>query len=568
MLTLLKRSLNLKNLNSAGIGHHALIALMVITGFAAFGAYRVFSSSAATNYSIGLRETRPVRDSPELVSGCWLAGRVWDEKAAAAEKCKDTCRITGTVLVPRDVKTDRPAYCKGHVAIANENTTQKSCNKQHRWWITNLGCARKANQERNANAKRHCPDLRFPAYKADTKVDRCVAIKNSTPPDIPDTDDPVIPNDPTDGLPFFQQLHNSRLNGTRVFQIAPPPRDNSTDTLSKFKFWPATDIATSSTKAITDSTWTGGNKWFFAWSNRSSGATAWNKKPNPLTPPTVKILPKADEGVTDCRAVFTTVERANAATRVQIRFALGMSRAEYMQPWLSLPGTSVNDFVTDSNFRTDADNPVTGVRGNVPKKYCTTLTQWLGVDYTVMTDKVLLPPASMSGSAQHTGVVLDYEVGDSRSPGVTEAFIKAVAADVHSKNKKLILMTNPLNAPTQPHHGLTGTNLPRILDVVDYITVFAWSGNEEGSIPESYKNQLALLGPLNKSDYKKLIIFFELGVPGTTTDDAKWVYKKLHEPGQTHPTAIMFWRYWAEQGDPTATHTNQKINLSLFNRAE
>lgn len=41
--------LSLKRLNSRGVAHHALIAILVISGFASFGAYRVFSSSAASN---------------------------------------------------------------------------------------------------------------------------------------------------------------------------------------------------------------------------------------------------------------------------------------------------------------------------------------------------------------------------------------------------------------------------------------------------------------------------------------------------------------------------------------
>lgn len=38
----------IKTLNSKGIAHHLLVALIVVVGFASFGAWRVFSSSAAT----------------------------------------------------------------------------------------------------------------------------------------------------------------------------------------------------------------------------------------------------------------------------------------------------------------------------------------------------------------------------------------------------------------------------------------------------------------------------------------------------------------------------------------
>lgn len=174
MLSLLKRIPRLQKLNSAGVGHHILIAVLVISGFAGLGAYRVFMSSAATQYSIGLRETKT--SNGVSVTGCWLAGRVWDESAAAGEKCKDKCRINGIELVPRDAAKDRPAYCKGHVALANEKTTEDACvNQQHRWWINNLGCARKANQENANEAKRYCPNTKFPNYVAENTVDRCIA---------------------------------------------------------------------------------------------------------------------------------------------------------------------------------------------------------------------------------------------------------------------------------------------------------------------------------------------------------------------------------------------------------
>lgn len=47
----MKSHLKLKKLNTKGLGHHALIAVLVISGVAGFGAWRVYSSSAATNYA-------------------------------------------------------------------------------------------------------------------------------------------------------------------------------------------------------------------------------------------------------------------------------------------------------------------------------------------------------------------------------------------------------------------------------------------------------------------------------------------------------------------------------------
>lgn len=43
----MKSHLKLKKLNTKGLGHHALIAVLVISGIAGFGAWRVYQSQAA-----------------------------------------------------------------------------------------------------------------------------------------------------------------------------------------------------------------------------------------------------------------------------------------------------------------------------------------------------------------------------------------------------------------------------------------------------------------------------------------------------------------------------------------
>lgn len=48
----MKKSLKLKQLNTKGLSHHILIAVLVISGIAGFGAWRVYSSSAATATSV------------------------------------------------------------------------------------------------------------------------------------------------------------------------------------------------------------------------------------------------------------------------------------------------------------------------------------------------------------------------------------------------------------------------------------------------------------------------------------------------------------------------------------
>ena len=354
---------------------------------------------------------------------------------------------------------------------------------------------------------------------------------------------------------YFTKKDNERLGGIRVFQLASPPLSDKVEANSPY--WPATDFASGMAKIVNSSTWSGGRTWYFQWANRVNYGTAWNRKPNVLPSPAISL--GKDEAGNDiqCRPTYTSIARANAATQAQIRYVIGMSPAEYMKPWLSLPGTSENDFVADNTLRAS------------PTSYCTTPFTWDGWQghtvYKVMTDKVILPALRMTSSPRQAGIVLDYEVQDDRSAATTQAFIHTIAADVHSKGKKLVVVTNPLNAPSMPHTNLTAGNLPSILEDVDFLGITLWSGNREHSISASYDNQIKLLGKMKKGYYKKLILYFELGAPGTTLDDARWVYSKLHATDERHPSSIMFWRNGAIQGEPTATPTNQKTALSLFN---
>lgn len=313
-----------------------------------------------------------------------------------------------------------------------------------------------------------------------------------------------------------------------------------------YRYWPCTDAATA--QDFGRSSWTEGNIWAFVWANRCNDDAAWNQKPNPLTPPEERV-----EGLV-CRAVFTTHARANAATRCQVRYLLGMGVEDYRDPWLRLEGTSSVDFVTDDEFR------------ERPGFYCQADFTWEGETYRVMEDKVLLPAARLTegfNAAKRLGVVLDYEVQDGRRPEITEAFIHALAYDFKNTGKYFAFFTNPFHAPTQRYTGCTAANLPRIFAEVDYMGILLWSGNPKDSIPASYAKQLGMLGPLTDGDYEKLFIDFELGDPGPTLDDARWLHRTLHATGN-HPDKVMFWRNYASQGGDCDTDTNEKISMVCY----
>jgi hypothetical protein len=335
-----------------------------------------------------------------------------------------------------------------------------------------------------------------------------------------------------------------RLDGIRVFQQAFPPIDDEMD--ASYPYWPCTDAATF--QDFSRSSWTGGNIWALVWANRCNTGAAWNRKPNPLPAPVERV------GRLECRAVFTTHEKANAATRCQVRSLLGMAPEDRMAPWLQIDGTSAADLVAESTFRTQ------------PGAYCRSNVTWMDTTYRVMVDKVLLPAARLDegvNADNRAGVMLDYEVQDGRRPEITEAVVGQLAHDIHGSGKQLFFFSNPFNAPTQQHTGCTADNLPRILGAVDQMGVFLWSGDPSGSIPTSYATQLDMLGPLTDADPAKLVVVFELGDPGTSVADAGWLHDLLHAGG-THLDKVMFWRNYATQGGSCDTATNQKISIVCF----
>lgn len=338
----------------------------------------------------------------------------------------------------------------------------------------------------------------------------------------------------------FTKNDNARLNGLRVFQNASPPATDG-DELA-YKYWPCTDAA--ARPDFSASEWQG-NKWHFVWANKAitgaDGNPAPNQNPNPIQPPVITYNGH------ECRARYTTIAKANAATQSFIRYSLGMPN--YTAPWVAAGGAA-GDFAGYDDLAAS------------PGSYFTSTAVFNGTTFQVMIDVPWLPSFRLADvAAPAPGIMLDYEEADNRTTAQSTAFLQAVANDCHGVGKQLFLYTNALNAPSLPSTGLDATNLPGLhANYLDYLDVFLWSGNEEGDIQQSYEDQIAVLG--SSADYDKLVVLFELD--GTTQADADTVHDILTDVAKPHPSAVIFWRAGATQGGACGSDVNDKISRVCF----
>lgn len=166
--------LRLKKLNSMGVGHHALIAILVITTIAGFGAYRVWSSSAAT---LDSPYQRYVANQP----GCELSGRKWNATKNECMSGPDSCRPgTGVYKTIKGSDGVSRGFCTESVAESMNTVAEaKYCIETlKRFYIREIGCARRASQE-NANGAKQCigygTSQPYKNYVAEGGVDKCIA---------------------------------------------------------------------------------------------------------------------------------------------------------------------------------------------------------------------------------------------------------------------------------------------------------------------------------------------------------------------------------------------------------
>jgi hypothetical protein len=154
--------------NQQGFTHHLLLLgmLLLVVGAAVIGARRIYLLHAQVNptYVVAVQNQQ----------GCVLAGRIWSNS-----DCSSSCRPSaGDYLHKTGSDGIGRGYCTAAVA---ESVDDGSCvNTLHRYYIKEVGCARRPNQTVNKDSAPQCQPA-YPRYVVTTKPDQCIAPNGLLP---------------------------------------------------------------------------------------------------------------------------------------------------------------------------------------------------------------------------------------------------------------------------------------------------------------------------------------------------------------------------------------------------
>ncbi len=278
---------------------------------------------------------------------------------------------------------------------------------------------------------------------------------------------PVLPAyfNPGDAAPF----------APLIFMRQAPPPINNQQNKTTYAYGPITDSSAENITAQNRSTWTGGNNWAFVWAN--SAHVPPGDRPaasNPIYP----AIPDAN-GLY-CQTEFTTVARADAATKAEVLYIMGAPPSVWNAP---LTAVGINA-IARSTIAADPDH------------YCTQLSQ--DGKAMVMIDKMVIPTTVLTSAY---GIAIDYEVQDFRTPGEAHPFLDDLGATIRSYGLKAYLYTNPWDSPSTALNGFDFDRMDDIKANWDYISILIWGGKnqcvEQTSYPYSVNFLRSVSGVLN-----------------------------------------------------------------------
>lgn len=317
--------------------------------------------------------------------------------------------------------------------------------------------------------------------------------------------------------PCFTANDNARLS-FEVLQQAPPPQPEAT----RYAYYPLTGAASMQLGSLARPV-SKYATYYFQWANRSNAAL---RNQAGQTLPRKANLQPSSAGVRRQRTAFTGVAQADACTLAQTASVLG-------QPARS------RGFAQAGHIRIVPET----AQADVPP---------LGSP-----DTCVLPAGQLrSGKA---GILLDFEVQDGRAGPDTMRFLQAYVRLVHSVGRQVILLIDPLDAPSQRYNGISAQNAHAIVALFDRTTIMLWSRNAQGNLPASYQKQKQIIAAGGPFDGGRLLVDFELA--GTSLADATFVRQAIVAD---RLAGVLFWRNRARQGGGCETDVNDKIAAIAF----
>ena len=311
---------------------------------------------------------------------------------------------------------------------------------------------------------------------------------------------------------------------TRWWQQTTPPQ--TTDTCQTFAFGPLTDASEQPVGAFSSSKW-GGGLWPRIWGRRGPRPTnlgfgdpasnpvfPYINTPsctNPNGPPQPNMVLGDD---------YTSVARANAVTEAEILHMLGASAAAWQAP-LVAQGFNLNtDIISYTALAADPDQFVNY------KKGCNSHdgNSYVTVDKFILHDQ----PGWVYVSGQSTpptGVMIDWEVNDFRTPSQGAMFLVQLANDIHSQTiggvtPQVFLYTNPWQY-LQLNHGVTGgmaangfdfTHIDSVKSAFDFMSLYLLDQGGQCNVDPAFTSEMANLsgisGVVNTSELVVLVDFF------------------------------------------------------------
>jgi hypothetical protein len=315
----------------------------------------------------------------------------------------------------------------------------------------------------------------------------------------------------------FSASDNARLAFAAI-QQAPPPSPGAADT---YPGYPFSDLVTMQLGRIASDE-KGAHQYYAQWANRAdrlaTGGRQLSLKAN-LQPRT--------QGSRVQRSGFTSVERANFCTLAQTSSVLGLPMDQLRARALSLGVTLREESKVADTGGVAADNLCVLAEGRLP--------------------------------ASAAGIMLDYEVGDGRTPAETAAFLVGYADLVHRAGKRVGLLLDPLDAPSQQRTGIDQSNAAKIARRFDWSTIFLWAANRQHDLRGSFASQMAILNAGGGVDPRRLVVDFELS--DTTLPDAAAARSLILA---YHLRGVMFWRHGVSQGGACQEPANRKIACVAF----